>query len=184
MIERQRSVFKAKKHLDKEFASKFLLVVDTHFQMWLKQCRIAKNRSDINNSIIDFAHLVSQVLFGSFHITLPPNFKMKNSIDDSASNNDTKKNDGHNDGKEGKGRKKKKGDKNCEMVQNKAPHPDLCMLTNKTWAINFANKNVSSHPKFNEKSMMCPRWLVQKYCFNNASTRTATSKRTKSLPTG
>ncbi len=88
-------------------------------------------------------------------------------LDDSASINDTKKNDGHNDGKKGKGRKKKKGNENCEMVQNKAPHPDLCMLTNKTWAINFANKNVSSCPKFNEKSMMCPRWLLQKYCFNN-----------------
>ena len=42
MIEQQRSVFKAKKHLDKEFASKFLLPVDTDFQMWLKQCRIAR----------------------------------------------------------------------------------------------------------------------------------------------
>ena len=87
---------------------------------------------------------------------------MKALINDSALNNDTKKNDGHNDGKEGKGRKKKKGDENREMVQNKAPHPDLCMLTNETWAVNFANKNVSSRPKFNDKSIMCPRWLLQK----------------------
>ena len=167
MIKRQRLVFKAKEHLDKEFASKFLLAVDTYFQMWLKQCRIAKNRSNINDSIINFAHLVCQVLFGSFHITLPPTFKMKAPINNSASNNDMKKNDGHDDGKEGKGRKKKKGNKNREMVQNKAPHPDLCMLTNETWAINFANKNISSRPKFNDKSIMCPRWLLQKYCFNN-----------------
>jgi hypothetical protein len=146
MIEQQQLVFKAKEHLDEDFASKFLLKVDTCFQMWLKQCRIAKNHSNADNSIIDFAHLVSQVLFGSFHITLPPTFKMKAPIDDSALNNNTKKNDGHDNGKEGKGKKKKKGDKNGEMVQNKAPHPDLCMLTNKTWAVNFANKNVSSRP--------------------------------------
>jgi hypothetical protein len=125
--------------------------------MWLKQCRIAKNRSNVNDSIINFAYLVSQVLFGSFHITIPPTFKMKAPIDDSASNmtdTTTKKRE--------KKRKKKKGDKNCEMVQNKAPHPDLCMLTNETWAVNFANKNISSRPKFNDKSIMCPRWLLQK----------------------
>ena len=167
MIERQRPVFKAKENLDEEFASKFLLAVDTRFQMWLKQCRIARIRSDVDDSIIDFAHLVSQVLFGSFHITLPPTFKMKAPIDDSASNNDTKKHDGNDDGKGDKGKKKKKGDEAREMVQNKAPHPDLCMLSTETWAINFANKNVNSRPKFNDKSVMCPRWLLQKYCFNN-----------------
>ena len=167
MIERQRPVFKAKENLDEEFASKFLLAVDTRFQMWLKQCRIARIRSDVDDSIIDFAHLVSQVFFGSFHITLPPTFKMKAPIDDSASNNDTKKHDGNNDGKGDNGKKKKKGDEAREMVQNKAPHPDLCMLSTETWAINFANKNVNSRPKFNDKSVMCPRWLLQKYCFNN-----------------
>jgi hypothetical protein len=93
--------------------------------MWLKQCGIAKNRSDVDDSIIDFAHLVSQVLFGSFHITLPPTFKMKALIDDSASKNDTKKNDGHDDGKEGKGRKKKKGNKNCEMFRTR-PLTQIC----------------------------------------------------------
>ncbi len=84
MNDRHRSSFKAREHLDEEFASKFLLAVDTRFQMWLKQCRSAGNRSDVDGSIIDFSHLVSQVLFGSFHITLPPTFKMKAPTEESA----------------------------------------------------------------------------------------------------
>ena len=86
MIDRHRSSFKAREHLDEEFASKFLLAVDTRFQMWLKQCRSAGNRSDVDDSIIDFSHLVSQVLFGSFHITLPPTFKMKAPTEEPAPN--------------------------------------------------------------------------------------------------
>ena len=53
------------------------------------------------------------------------------------------------------------------MIKNKAPHPELCMLAGETWAINFANKNVDKRPKWNEKNNMCPRWFLQKYCFNN-----------------
>jgi hypothetical protein len=56
MIKQQGLVFKAKEHLDKKFASKFLLAVDTPFQMWLKQRRIAKNRSDIDDSIPHKSH--------------------------------------------------------------------------------------------------------------------------------
>ncbi len=35
------------------------------------------NCSDVDNLIIDFSQLISQVLFGSFYILLPPNFTMK-----------------------------------------------------------------------------------------------------------
>jgi hypothetical protein len=43
MINLNRSSLKAWKCLDKEFASKFLFAVNLHYQIWLKQCQIARN---------------------------------------------------------------------------------------------------------------------------------------------
>ncbi len=168
MINRNRSSFKAWECLVVKFASKFLFAVDSCFQIWLKQCRIAQNRCEVDNSIINFSHLVSQVLFGSFHITLLPTFKMKSPSKESATLAGTKKANSNNSGGGDKGkRKKKKADKSRDMIKNKAPHPKLCMLAGKTWAINFANKNIDKCPKWNKKTNMCPRWFLQKYCFNN-----------------
>jgi hypothetical protein len=77
MIDCTRSTFKVRECLDTEFYTKFLFAVDTRYQIWLKQCKIAQSQSNVDDSIIDFAHLVSKVLFGSFHISLPPTFKIK-----------------------------------------------------------------------------------------------------------
>jgi hypothetical protein len=168
MIDRNRSSFKARERLDVEFASKFLFALDNHFQIWLKQCRIARNRCKVDNSIINFSHLVSQVLFSSFHITLPPTFKMKSPSKESATPAGTKKANSNNSGGGDKGkRKKKKADDARDMIKIEVSHPELCMLAGKTWAINLANKSIDKCPKWNKKTSMCPRWFLQKYCFNN-----------------
>ncbi len=61
----------------------------------------------------------------------------------------------------------KKTDKAHDLIKNDAPHPDLYMLPNETWATNFANKNIDKRPKWNDKCHACPRWLLQKCCFLN-----------------
>ncbi len=187
MIDRHRSSFKAREHLNEEFASKFLLAVDTRIQMWLKQCRSAENRSNVDDSIINFSHLVSQVLFGSFHITLPPILKMKAPTEESAQSTGGVKRDGAaRNGDKGRRKKKKNGEEREKaMMKNKAPHSKLGMLTSKTWAINFASKNIDSRPKCERKvhnvpPMAHPQVLLQRSA--TASTRKATSKRMKSQP--
>jgi hypothetical protein len=77
LIDPNKSIFRARECLNKEFPSKFLYAVDLHYQIWLKQRRIPTNCSDINDTIINFSQLVSQVLFGSFYISLPPTFSIK-----------------------------------------------------------------------------------------------------------
>jgi hypothetical protein len=57
--------------------------------------------------------------------------------------------------------KKKKPDKSHDLVKNEAPHPELCMLATKTWAINFPSKNINKRPKWNDKCRCCPRWFLQ-----------------------
>ena len=43
MIDRMRSTFKAWECLDTEFYAEFLFAVDTCYQIWLKQCKIAQS---------------------------------------------------------------------------------------------------------------------------------------------
>ena len=77
MISLYKTTFKAKERLGEQFAAKFLFVVDTRNQLWLKDCKSAKNRDEVDDSTIDFRSLMSQVNFGSFHMSLPPTFQMK-----------------------------------------------------------------------------------------------------------
>ncbi len=63
---------------------------------------------------------------------------------------------------------KKKGKGNDEarfLMKNDFPHGEICMLTNETWAGNFAGKQLDQRPQWNEKCKCCPRWFLQKYCF-------------------
>ncbi len=74
MMSHYKSIFKAKERLDKEFPAKFLFAVDTRFQIWLNNCKSAKFRNKVDDSIINFRPLINQVIFGSFNMNLPPNF--------------------------------------------------------------------------------------------------------------
>jgi hypothetical protein len=70
-------------------------VVDSRYQIWLKQCQIAQNCSNVDDSIINFSQLVSQVLFSFFHNTLPPSFKMKEPKATIAATSNGKKDSSH-----------------------------------------------------------------------------------------
>ena len=74
MIDCNRSTFKARERLDEQFYSKFLFAINLCFKFWLKQCRNARNCNEVDNNTINFMLIVSQVLFESFHINLPPTF--------------------------------------------------------------------------------------------------------------
>jgi hypothetical protein len=45
------------------------------------------------------------------------------------------------------------------------------MLTNKTWAINFANEHLDKCPWWNKKTKCCPCWFLQKHCFSNSKNK-------------
>ena len=68
-------------------------------------------QSNVDNSIIDFSLLISQVLFGSFHFELPPTFKKKepesNINPAAAAGNRREENMGGEDGKRNGNKKKK-----------------------------------------------------------------------------
>ena len=144
MMNRHKSIFKAKECLDKEFPFKFLLVVDIRFQLCLNDCKSAKNHDKVDGLIINFRPLVIKVDFISFHMELSPTFSMKSPNDTTVT------------GPKGGGKcweadvdkcgNKKKGKGNDEahlLGKNNFPHGKICMLPNETWAVNFAGKQVN-----------------------------------------
>jgi hypothetical protein len=157
-----------------KFPAKFLFAMDSRFQLWLKDCRKATSQNEVNDSLINFSALISNVLFSSFHMELPPTFAMKDPKPEPAA---TGKGGGKRpdleDDKREDGKKRKKEDKKRNLIKNESPHKEICMLANKTWAINFANKHVNKRPKWTNKCIMCPRWFLQKYCFSNCKHKDA-----------
>jgi len=53
-INHHKSTFTAKERLDKKFAAKFLFAVDTRNQLWLKECKSAKNVTSAPNPSGEF----------------------------------------------------------------------------------------------------------------------------------
>jgi hypothetical protein len=112
---------------------------------------------EVDDSIIDFWPLVNQVIFGSFHMILPPTFSMKSPKARKTSvPEDTGK---RRDADEDKCDKKRgKGNDNAHsLVKNEFPHGEICMLANETWVANFAGKQLDQHPQWNDKCKCCPR---------------------------
>ncbi len=66
------------------------------------------------------------------------------------------------------GKKKGKGNDEAHLlVKHDFPHSEICMLTNKSWALNFTGKQLDKHPQWNNRCKCCPCWFLQKYCFSD-----------------
>jgi hypothetical protein len=115
--------------------------------------------------IINFSQLVSQVQFGTFHITPPPNFHNENT-QGSRSNQRKERQAATSEETMMENAKKKKTKETRDRIKNETPHPEICMLPSKMWAVNFSSKNINIMPKWNNKCRACPRWFLQKYCFS------------------
>jgi hypothetical protein len=89
---------------------------------------------------------------------LPPTFAMKHPKPKPAA---TRKGGGKHpdleDDKHEDRKKRKKENEMCNLIKNESPHTEICMLANKTWAINFAYKQVGKRSKWTDKCIMCPR---------------------------
>ncbi len=69
MVETNKTTFRAREIADEQFYSKFLFAVNQRFQIWLRQCRTARNCNEVNNNTIDFSPIVLQVLLDASNTT-------------------------------------------------------------------------------------------------------------------
>jgi hypothetical protein len=79
MIDCNTPTFRARECLDKEFPVQILPCSQLTLPKRAQTVQDCNKPQQCYNMIIDFSQLVSQVLFGSFHISLPPTYSMKTS---------------------------------------------------------------------------------------------------------
>ena len=162
----QQVNLRAHEILDEQLYAKILFAINSHFQIWLKKGEMLEICIEV-----DGTHRLANLIRMLPH-NLPPTFKMKGPVvvtATTAAASASKKKDGSGN-EEGKHKKKKK-DEDGAMVKNEAPHPELCILSTETWAINFVSKHNNKRPKWNETCHCCPRWFLQKYCFSDCKNK-------------
>jgi len=157
---------------DNEFTAKFLFAIDTNVQLWLKDCKNAVFREDVNDNLIDFKPLLTQVKTRQFNMLLPKSFKH---LLDKDSNSSSPLPDHPS---------KKRKLNNNNNPQDKVDNEGVIS----EWLVNndiFSKKlrhsdNLKKRPKMGDFPM-CHRWHSKGYCFGNCtniSTHTESSKLT------
>eukprot|EP00957_Ditylum_brightwellii_P179463 13671028-Ditylum_brightwellii.AAC.1 len=145
--------------MDEQFPAKFLYYVDKKFQRFLKQCRNASNRSEVDDNVLNFSQAIEDVIKGRFNMRLPPVFQM---IDNSTSGDTlSKKGD-----KPNKKAKKEKQSKD-RLVKNNDQLDDFKMSSTETWENDFCGKAVRERPDWDDNSKMCAKWHIKGDCYED-----------------
>ena len=158
-IVRNRNTYRSLFATDKNFIAMFLYAIDTRIQLWLADCERAKERDEVNDSIIDFSLILEQVVTRNFHYKLPQsirNVMSKKSRDqDDESLTSTQK-----------FKKPKQGEPASARIQNEGKI-DKWMVSQDDYTKCFkGNKALETRPKYKEVPL-CHRWHSRGYCFGN-----------------
>ena len=160
----KRAIIKSMMASRASLAAEILYALDLRFQRFLDSCRMAKDRSEVSNLLVNFDDLVNSILDRSFSRTLPSSFKA--STTDTADDTEA---DGNNDVGGGKKRGKKRqktGDDANPRINNPEPIKEFALTKEDNWTKNFSGQCLEDRPKWG-KGIMCPRWHSRGFCFGN-----------------
>ena len=122
-------------------------------------CKLAKNRDDVDDRILNASDLIQGVWFGGFSMDLPPNTK---TIDNGKEAKF---------GEEGERKKRKPNPKEDgkRHITNEGQHPDLKMKESEDWKKDFVGKHSKIKPFWESsgKVRMCVHWHVKGDCFKD-----------------
>jgi len=159
---------------DKTFSSKIGYAIDCRIHRWLGECRMATDREQVNDSIIDFNILMEAILTDSFTQSLPVTLRLvtdKRKVDEDADDNARRRKKGKNDKEAPDSRK----------VDNEEKIPEW-IFSHEEYQAKVAGKFTKRRPDFKGKAM-CPRFHSKGYCFNDCSNKVS-HVHSKSLPSG
>ena len=162
-MEQIKHIIKAKIVSDHLFVAKIMYAIDIRVQRWLEQCKGASSRCAVDDRIIDFREIISDIGNCRFNIELPPSFTQPTvtprMIDDS--------NPGRNPRKR-KGLDEKENENKKRMVNNENQLEEFNMIAGETWKGTFCGKCVEDCPNWSgTKVKMCPRWHSKGDCFSD-----------------
>lgn len=169
LMNKYRTEFENAVALDPLFASKLLFAFDNRFQRWMVECKRARDRSEVNDRIINFSDIIDDVLNRRFVLQLPPSFREFNPTDSDAeagTGSGKRKVDSGEETPGGPKKPKKEGvDKG--PVHNQHQLEDFKLKEGESWKDTFCGKCVDERPVWNGKVKMCPRWHIKGVCFKN-----------------
>ena len=115
---------------------------------------MASDKSEVDDSIINFDPLINEVIDGRFRMDLPPAFQM---IEDHPRNLDESRRPA---------KKVKEGDERKRVVQ-KDPIKGFMMQPGENWSQDFCGKCIDERPRWkkhlhNVSQMVDPRLLLQR----------------------
>ena len=145
---------------DELYAAKILYAVDTRVQRWLQECKIAKERENIDDSIVNFKDLTNDVLNGRFTMQLPLVFMINPATDQKIGGRPTSD-----------GPPTKKSRMNGERGEdkrtlNKNQIEAFKIKPKENWRI-FCGEVQKERPVWDGETRMCHRWFIKGYCFED-----------------
>ena len=156
-----KSTLKVKCAVDKSFAAQVVYAVDTKIQRWLGECKTARDRSEVNDEIVDFNIVVNDILDNRFTVILPLAFKHTENVETSSSVLGVPSGDQ-------KGKRKNRGNENAERperIWNSDQQEEFKMKDNEDWKM-FCGNKVQDRIDWNDDGCkMCPRWHSKGFCF-------------------
>jgi len=165
-VSHYRPTLKAKCAMDKSFATQVVYAVDTKMQRWLGECKIARDRSEVNDDIVDFNIIVNDILDNRFSVPLPLAFKKTDIVETNTSVFETQK-IGNPNGK----RKGKRDDDNDreKRVLNSEQVEEFKMKPDDDWR-KFCGNSAQYRVDWNDDGCkMCPRWHSKGFCFKDCN---------------
>ena len=120
----------------------------------------ATSRDEVDDTIIDFDGLVSNLLEGSFQMNLPPSsFR--------SSNDENPSPDKEEETGPTKRRKTTDTRKDRKKVVNDSQFDQFKLREGEDWARDFCGKCVDQRPFWKGKCKMCARWHILGNCFGS-----------------
>ena len=156
---RYASELKYKCREDNLLPAKILLAADQELQRWLKECRAAKHREDVNDDLLDnLKNIVNDAVRGRFFIVLPKAFKVEES--------------GPKEGPAKHSSKKRKvSEERGIVVKNNSPNEAYKLRDGEVFRDMFGGKNLEHMIEWNRNSKMCPRFHSKFYCFKDCKNK-------------
>jgi hypothetical protein len=168
MVGKHKKYFRDATALDEWFPCKFLFAVDRRVQLFLTQCKVAENRFDVNDKLLDFSDITDSILFGNFRMPLPPAFKKVTTavIGEKRAGDNNQAN-----GKRQKGEKngKEKDKEPLVPVKNLDQHEAFKMREGESFRKNFKTAHKEDRPTWDgtKSSKMCIRYHILGQCFES-----------------